>query len=173
MWLKYSDAPILVGEQADRNQTERLSMYSKPNGFWITDDSKDCWRSWCVGERWGLGGLTHKHEIELDESGILILRSVAELDAFTEKFSVPEWWGPFGEPRKYRDICIDWRRVAQQHTGIIITPYQWERRLCVDYRWYYGWDCASGCIWKASAIRDIRLIEIDLAVFEEKQEAAA
>lgn len=171
MWLKYDNAPIFLGEQADRDQPSRLSEYQKPCGFWITDDSEDCWRSWCVGNRFGLESLTHKHQVALDESRILILRSPYELDAFTEQYKVFHWWGPEGEPRKYRDLCIDWQRVAQEHDGLIITPYQWQRRLGHYYSWYYGWDCASGCIWKASTIRDIRLIEIDPDIAK-RQEAA-
>lgn len=164
MWLKYSDAPILAGEQYDVPQSHELGKYNKPLGFWITDDSKDCWRSWCIGEQFGLERLTHKHEIVLDESGILFLRTPCEILDFHDGYGVEKWWGPDGQPRKYRDWCIDWRRVAEQYAGIIITPYQWTLRLNAGTDWYYGWDCASGCIWKASAIREIRLIEIDRAV---------
>lgn len=173
MWLKYSDEPILNGEQWTRNQTGRLSAHEKPRGFWITDDSEECWRSWCVGESWGLGGLTHKHRIDLDESRILILRSAYELDAFTNQFAVDNWWGPSGSPRKYRDRCIDWRNVATQHDGLIITPHQWSRRMSDDYSWYYGWDCASGCIWNAHAILGIHLIEIDHDIAKPREEAEA
>jgi hypothetical protein len=164
MWLKYSAAPILNGEQWDRDQPERLSKHGKPSGLWITDDSEKCWRSWCV--RWGfnLESLTHKHAVTLDESKILFLRSAIELDLFTREFST--WWGPDGEPCKYRDLCIDWREVAKRYTGIIITPYQWSHRL--GYSWYYGWCCASGCVWKADAIRAIHLIEIDCAVAKKR-----
>lgn len=172
-WLKYSNAPILNGEQWDRAQSGRLSSYEKPRGFWITDDSESCWREWCVGERFGLEALTHKHEVVLDESGVLILRNEWELDDFTREFRVYQWWGPDGDPRKYRDICIDWAKVAERYTGLIITPYQGSRRLHDGYSWYYTWDCASGCIWKASAIKEIRLIEIDLEVAKPREEAVA
>ena len=170
MWLKYSDRPILNGEQWDRDQPasgSRLSRYAKPVGFWITDDSEDCWRTWCINENFRLDELTHKHEIILDESDILIIRNAAELERFNQEFSVVEI-----EPGTlFRDSYIIWREVARRYSGIIITPYQWQYRLNEDFCWYYVWDCAGGCIWKASAIREIRLIEIDLSLAE-KSEAA-
>lgn len=171
MWLKYADQPILNGEHWDRDQPSRLSEHEKPRGFWITDDSEDCWRAWCVGARFGLEELTHKHEIILDESNLLILRSVGEIDLFTKEFAVERpWRGQSGQ--RYVDRCIDWRAVAARYDGLIITPYQWQRRLCDGYSWYYGWDCASGCIWRARAIKEIRLIDIDREIANQQAAAA-
>jgi hypothetical protein len=165
MWLKYSDSTILTGEQWDRDQDDDLGWYQKPRGFWITDDSPDdCWRKWCVSEQFNLENLTHKHEVVLDETDILILRTLAALARFNDEFLVEKWWGPTGHPRKYRNICMDWPAVAARYSGLIITPYQWSRRLDLSYSWYNPWDCASGCIWKARAILEIKLIEIDMEV---------
>jgi hypothetical protein len=161
-WLKYDGAPILIDTLATRSQSENLSPYQKPCGFWITDDSENCWRSWCLSERFGLENLTHKHEVDLDESRLLILRSAYEVEHFARGFVVAKPWNYRNS--HYVDKCIDWRRVADQHSGIIITPYQWSLRLADGFSWYYGWGCASGCIWDASAIRDARLVEIDLAI---------
>jgi hypothetical protein len=173
MWLKYSDAPILTGEQWDRRQSGRPMSYAKPSGFWITDDSEECWRSWCVGEQFNLECLTHRHEVILDERNILILRSALQLDIFTKEFETFQVWGPDEEPRKYRDRCIDWGRVAEWYDGLIVTPYQWSRRMADGFSWYYGWDCASGCIWKAAAILEVRLIEIDYDVARKRDAEAA
>lgn len=173
MWLKYHNSPIMSGEQWDRAQSGHLSRYEKPCGFWITDDTEYCWRSWCVAEGFGMENLTHKHAVDLDESNILIMRSPYELDAFTREFRVDHWWGPDEQPRKWRDVCIDWRAVSARYAGIIITPYQWQRRMHDSYSWYYGWDCASGCIWRGGAIKGIRLIEIDLDVVKAGEKEAA
>ncbi len=54
---------------------------------------------------------------------------------------------------------IDWIKVAKQYAGLIIAPYQWGYRLEPGTHWYYGWDCASGCIWDASVIERIEAIE--------------
>jgi hypothetical protein len=59
----------------------------------------------------------------------------------------------YGIRSAHAGIPIDWQRVAEQHQGIIITPYQWECRYSID--WYYIWDCASGCIWDPDAIESI------------------
>lgn len=167
MWLKYWRKPIDATEFVDRKQRDELSEYEKPRGCWITDETESCWRAWCIAEGFALETLTHKHEVVLDESEVLILRSGHELDFFTDRFGAR---GGYGGGR----LCIDWREVAKAHSGIIISPYQWSRRLDAPYSWYYTWDCASGCIWKASAIKSIRLIEIDNDVTKigEREEAA-
>ena len=48
-------------------------------------------------------------------------------------------------------ITIDWERVKEQYSGIIITPYCFDLRL--DFIWYYGWDCESACIWDTSILK--------------------
>ena len=176
MWIKYDSEPILLGDQWTRKQYGQLGRYQKPHGFWITDDSDGCWRSWCLAEGFRLDELTHKHEIDLDETKVLVLRSRSEIEVFACKYRALYKWGPEEEPQKYTDVCIDWPRVAADYDGIIITPYQWSLRLAPDFNWYYVWDCASGCIWNPRAILDIRLVEIDMEVAkprEEKEREAA
>ena len=159
MWLKYSANPIDCSSYMDRAQRphkdDYRSDYEKPVGCWITDDSDNCWRSWCEGEQFSLESLTHKHEVILDESNILILRCAGDLDYFTEEYGGDCRWGP---AKQYVNRYIDWHKVAARHDGLIITPYIWRRRM--ELNWYYPWDCASGCIWKAQAIKGIRLLEI-------------
>ena len=162
MWLKYAPAPITMADYTDRAQAQPRadgyrSDYEKPKGCWITDDSDDCWNAWCVAESFELRGLTHKHEVILDESGVLSLCKAYELDDFTAEFGVDIWWGTDEHPRKYKNRCIAWEKVAAKYDGLIITPYIWQRRM--ELNWYYTWDCASGCIWNVRAIKDIRLIE--------------
>jgi hypothetical protein len=31
----------------------------------------------------------------------------------------------------------------------------WECRLDPAAAWYYGWDCASGCVWNLEVIADV------------------
>lgn len=179
-WLKYDKGPIFIDTLANRDQRPRVdadgyaSEYEKPRGFWLTDDSEHCWRSWCTGEQWGLEGLTHRHEVDLDEDRVLILRSAYEVEAFARQYAFESWWGPAGQARKYCNRCIDWSEVATRYAGIIIAPYQWSLRMANGFSWYYGWDCASGCIWDAQAIKDVRLVEIDLDIVNRyKREAVA
>jgi hypothetical protein len=155
-WLKYADSPIDRASLVDCDQrTELRSKYEKPRGCWITDDSEDCWKTLCLGESFLLDRLTHKHEVVLDESRLLILRSALEVRLFTENFAEEHDRGG------YNDLCINWHRVATIYDGLIITPYQWSLRLADRFSWYYGWDCASGCIWRTRSILDVKLIEVD------------
>lgn len=158
MWLKYSDSEIALDQRRQYEQPD-LGKYAKPHGFWITDDSEYCWRSWCVSNDFGLDRLTHRHEVEIDEARVLFLRSGADVWRFTRDHGVNHSWQ--GSSRTWTDRCIDWRAVAKQYAGLIITPYIWECRLGEETSWYYGWDCASGCIWDASAILSVRLRSVE------------
>lgn len=52
---------------------------------------------------------------------------------------------------------IDWPKVAKRYGGIEITPYIYKARM--THLWYYGWDVASGCVWLASAVQNIKLLK--------------
>lgn len=163
-WLKYSDAPIDKSKLETRPQRRELrNKYEKPRGFWITDDGEDCWKTWCLGENFETHRLSHKHEVVLDEARVLIVRSAFELDTFTREFSDELVWFT-GSGRSHTDLCVNWARVAERYAGLIVTPYQWTLRLEHRFSWYYGWDCSSGCIWDATAILDVRLVEVDHAI---------
>ena len=64
-----------------------------------------------------------------------------------------------GEPEYFGKLAIRWQDVALDYQGILIAPYQWSLRLDKDFRWYYMWDCASGCIWDLSAIASLTLLQ--------------
>lgn len=134
-----------------------VSAYEKPKGFWITDDSDCCWKSWCEGEDFNTGGLKFCHEVVMDESSILFIHTVDELDKFTRQYSVASVLQAL---LSRSAPAINWPVVAKKYKGIIITPYLHTRRMSHESSWYYGWDCASGCIWDVSAITDIRPREV-------------
>ena len=127
----------------------------KPNGLWLSAD--DDWRRWCEGENFHLGGLAYCHEVTLArDAKILRLRDARDIDRFTARY-----WAEL-PALPYLSIWIDWRKVAQKYQGIIIAPYCWSRRLEEKTRWYYGWDCASGCVWDLAAIESIMEIGVTL-----------
>jgi hypothetical protein len=117
----------------------------KPRGFWISVDGADDWNSWCESENYGIGSIRHRVVLASD-ANILYCRDALDLDCFTEIYGI--------EILRYswRRIAIEWQRVADDYQGLVIAPYVWDRRLHDGYNWYYGWDCASGCIWDAAAI---------------------
>lgn len=165
MWLKYYKEPIILDKSRVYPIEDNTSKYSKPCGFWITDDSEDCWKSWCMSSDFNLEHLTHKHEIKIDESKILFLKSAIEVFEFTKEWGFDYKWS------NYVDRVIGWKKLSEKYSGLIITPYQWDCRMPTITSWYYGWDCASGCIWDAMAIESVTLISIDK--IEQKMEDAA
>lgn len=150
--------------------TERIQQlgddtdFMKPRGLWVSDDDcEDNWRTWCIAEDFHLECLNYAHDVELNpDADGLILRSAEDIDAFTDEYHF--WPYPELAPPHYRSrMWIDWPRVRERYAGLIITPYIWSRRLSLgdtpDAMWYYGWDCASGCIWDTKAIASIKLRE--------------
>jgi len=125
----------------------------KPNGFWVSvENNGDGWKNWCEGESFNTGRLVYENEIIISKlANILLITKNKELDDFHKKYQAAlvgmERWG---------NQYIDWRSVAKDYQGIIITPYLYNRRFDKSARWYYGWDCASGCIWNKEAIKSIK-----------------
>lgn len=153
--VHYSDAPITTLREPNNPQ----QVNSKPRGLWISDDAdlENNWRSWCLSEQFNHQNLTHEHDVTLNQNAnVMVLRSAFEIDAFHREFSRGYSWQSDRQSR-----AIDWPMVAERYDGIIITPYIWDRRLDGEAsNWYYGWDCASGCIWRPRAIAAITLRHI-------------
>lgn len=166
----YSDAPIgPILSVGQHNVTNLMFPYAKPRGLWFSVEGEDDWKSWCLSEGFCLDRLTHVHEVVLDQSAnILRLMSPDDIDWFGRRYGAPG--------RRGYEHGIDWGRVADAWQGIIIAPYVWERRLARNASWYYGWDCASGCVWDATAVTSVTLLEITqvpVADGEDKEEDAA
>lgn len=136
----------------------RNSHYSdmNPAGLWVSPDGADSWESWCRNHNFHLGGLAHKHRVTLKRKAkILHISTLQEFDAFCERHTQPMWLGE----KLLLSYKIDWEGIAAIHQGILIAPHRPERHL--GPLWYYGWDCASGCIWDANAISSIELVDLN------------
>lgn len=138
--------------------TEAQKISYKPRGLWVSDDadSESNWETWCRGEDFALQRLTHVHEIEISGYGTIAhLRNARSLDAFHDRYKAePDW----ARGLNFAMELIDWRMVVADYQGIVISPYIWERRLDGPANnWYYGWDCASGCLWGPSIVVTLRL----------------
>ena len=126
----------------------------KPCGLWVSCEDGWGWKDWCESEQWGLDTLQHQSRVVLaPEARILHLGTPEDIDQFGTEFIEPPSWG--GTHSMY----LSWLRVAARYQGIVIAPYQYSRRLYPDCSWYYGWDCASGCVWDAEAIAEIVPVE--------------
>jgi hypothetical protein len=146
------------------------SGHPKPNGLWF--DVNEEWKKWCEAAQFRLETLYYRHTVTvLDTSRVLFLRSAGDIDKFTRKYArslfgsiellqsgqgIDEFtreYGNdlFGDIKRQFSNYIAWGEVAEKHSGIIIAPYS--RARSETYLWYYGWHCASGCIWDTSVIR--------------------
>lgn len=129
---------------------------SKPKGFWYSVDGG--WEEWCRSEMpsWIEGCASY--EVLLSGENILKLRTVTDIDLFHEEFKAPL----AGMKPEKHFMYIDWKRVAGHFDGIEIAPYCWKRWLDGDaHYWYYGWDCASGCVWTPRGMRVRALKELE------------
>lgn len=154
--IHYSSRPLLAVESFPiADQPESF----KPKGLWVSVEGPDDWKSWCEAEDFPLSNLALQHEVALSESAnILRLSSLQEINRFTDLYIAPV---------KYHISFIDrsrldWKNVAGTYDGIIIAPYVWECRLNDLSPWYYSWDCASGCIWNANAVKKIIPVETEV-----------
>lgn len=118
---------------------------TKPRGLWYGFDNS--WIDWVHSNmpEWEETHFTHKFKIEVDESKILVLKA-KDMVPFTMEFS----------QKRYGLKVINWPAIAKEGwCGIEIPQYHDELRLDFDFFWYYGWDCASGCIWNKDVLKDI------------------
>lgn len=137
----YTRAWVL--EPRSVNQDNRRG--DKPFGLWVSVDGEDDWPAWCRSEQWGDIDGDRRFSLQLSaDAAVLRLETPEDISAFTDRFAL--------DRTRWR---IDWMAVAREWQGIIIAPYQWSCRLGRD-SWYYTWDCASGCLWDASAISSVR-----------------
>lgn len=158
----YSDEPWEYAPMSYAQRRYDQDGNGKPNGLWVSVKGEDDWPSWCHGEGYRTERLAICQRVILKpEANVLTITTVAEIVAFHDKYGVAwEIGGDFSLGR------IDWRRVATDYDGVIIAPYLWECRLAFNNPhlkkisdWYYGWDCASGCIWNGDAIAAFELAE--------------
>ena len=134
------------------HQTPSESCWDKPIGLWVSDEQDYGWLKWCVAEEFNEKGYQHHYTIDLHhEANVLWLRDTTDMRAFTKDFGYPDNSHYRNEP------IIPWEKVQDSYDGVLITPYHWELRMEDQFNWYYGWDCASGCIWNPEAIQSYYL----------------
>jgi len=148
---------------------DEMRLFRKPKGLWY--GINDSWIDWCHSESMGWVH-NYIHEVILDTSKILRISNIKEFEAFEDEYSdidpilaelsktYPNFNATFDgwQDRNHRRRgmnCIRFDKVAEKYSGIEITPYLWEKRL--ESMWYYGWDCASGCVWNPDAVLDVNL----------------
>lgn len=149
------------------SRTDGRTGDMKPAGLWLSVGG--AWPEWCKAESFALDRFKYVTRIELiSGANVLWLRGEGDIITFHHEFADKD-----ATPSYLADY-IRWDRVAEQYDGIVIAPYVWSCRLDGPaHHWYYGWDCASGCIWDPRCIASFECVAIpDLSAFVPKDEEA-
>jgi hypothetical protein len=140
-YVHYSETPLLKVAKP-----KKLNDLFKPCGLWFSvDGNGDGWVEWCRTENFRLSSLAFATELSLELKKFRVITNAHDLNEFDKEFGVKIFEACWG---------IKWTTVANLYSGIIISPYIWECRLRGRVsEWYYGWDCASGCVWDTDAVK--------------------
>jgi hypothetical protein len=144
---KYNNKRIIITKNDNISFKNINSQESgpKPLGLWYGIGTS--WIDW-VKEEMPQWDYNNVFEILIDESKILKITDFNELMEFTNEY--------LDNNEILSNYYINWNEVSKKYSGIEISPYIWEGRM--KFLWYYGWDVASGCIWKKDAIIGINMI---------------
>lgn len=146
----FASKPVALDRSRQYPQRE-VGFYEKPHGLWYSAPcDEDGWEHWCRAEEFNLDGLAARHSVLVDFSRVLAIREERDLVLFADEYMTATHHDGMVVQRWSRGI--DWKAVAFDFSGIEIAPYRWESRLREGRDWYYGWDCASGCVWDLTAI---------------------
>lgn len=155
----------LLGEIVPREQEPNPAygrFVRKPAGLWVSDEAHFGWKEWCEQAEFSLGEYPYRVHLKAGHNVLLVGEGDMELEEFHAEFSRQTESEELGDLvvslRGLSDRWIDWNAVAERWQGVIISPYRFDLRLARDFMWYYGWDCASGCIWNPDAIEKIEFI---------------
>ena len=164
--LHLSNTPTLRYKEPSEKLKRRWASVKKPSGLWYGFDTS--WMEWSASE-YACMLRPFIHEVIFkDESRILKVTTLEEFDAFEKRY-----WAKDAMFRELQELfptiptleaflpsydlsynrligSIDWPEVMQSYAACEINPYLYKRRL--ESAWYYGWDCASGCVWDGTAI---------------------
>lgn len=132
----------------------------KPKGLWYSINNS--WEEWIQENISGwVEDHPYKYLVKINLEKMLIL-SHQDMLPFTEQYgcSMADYFmlGVNKEDAfsRFAPGYIDWTKVRKDYVGIEIPEYHWDFRLASETFWYYGWDCASGCIWSKEGLLSIR-----------------
>jgi hypothetical protein len=148
-----------------RLRRRRQWHWLKPTGLWYAAGTGTEWLT-AAREMWGPGHrYRHFYDVTfVDQSLVLVIAKTAELRAFTAEYAERS---SAAAETSLRFAYIDWARVAEDFDAVEVVPYLWSCRL--EYSWYYGWDCASGCVLNPKAVR---LTPVSLRTLQRRQQRA-
>lgn len=122
----------------------------KPYGLWYGIDNS--WIDFCESEmpEWVS---PHRYKLDIDMSKVLVVDTIEKMyDMNKHVVNTEEYF-------HLKNYDIDWTYFDKKgYKGIEIPRYMYELRMKNEFFWYYGWDCASGCIWSTDIIKSITKI---------------
>lgn len=157
----YTGEPLVFDRDRVYDQREPRG-FGKPVGFWVSVAGEDDWPAWCRSEEFCVGNLANCSRITLaEDANILLVSSPGALDEFHREFSIEDRnFPPLPERNagdrdfNRRQRPVDWSLVIERWQGVVFAPYLWSMRFDGP-SFYYGLDCASGCIWDLDAIESV------------------
>lgn len=132
---------------AKRRYPKPILIEPKPKGLWLSDESDYGWHKWCTESNFSTNSMETVVDFQCDIKKWIHISTSEMLDKFAENYMQSH---PSAETLNF----INWTKVRKDYSGILISPYQWKSRLGKHW-WYYGWDCASACVWDLSTIKMI------------------
>jgi len=139
-----------------RDQSSNQANNFKPKGLWYA-----CGNGWLefVMREFQTGQKKNIFQIEINPSSMLIINNSNDFVKFSNEYKV--------DYNGFDNMYIDWSLVAQEYSGIEISPYMAQFRMDDRHMWYYSWDVASGCIWSNDGIVDVELIHSGIEPIED------
>lgn len=138
-------------------EASHMQPYHKPPGTWYAygncwvDLLRDQWKQF--GLPWGLNRLyeyKYIYRIKPDYRHILKIKNTRDMMQFTKRF------GHLASSRKWYEVDrINWWKASHFYTGIDI---RFRQKFADKVKWYEFWDCSSGVIWNANAIKAVKLL---------------
>jgi hypothetical protein len=122
-----------------------LGKSFKPKGsIWFSCGNE--WEEWMAVERFvPTKPYKYKYKATLDLNRLLILKTNADIKAFSEKYSIPDETYPF--------FSIDWNQVRKEtgKSGLYLVNAKLKTAR-KKYAWYLSFDICSAVIWNKNAI---------------------
>lgn len=125
----------------------------KPKGsLWFA--CGDTWEEWMAAEGFvPKDPYKYKYEAELDLEMLIVLKTGADIKAFSEQYAIPD--------EKYRYFGIDWNKVRDDtgKSGIYIVNGKLKGAR-KKFPWYSTFDACSVAIWNKNAIQSMKETEL-------------
>ena len=160
--VHYSAAPL----RKVVSSVQARYPHAKPSGLWFSVDTRrhDGWREWCrsAADR-PASTLRCRTEI--------VFRPDARVLWIEDEDGMWDFTMHYGADRGVAGQCIRFNRVARDFHAVVIAPFMphvakphWPHSSQPDpeFAWYRSWDCASGCVWDAAAVRARDLTVADI-----------